>query len=85
LIGNEERIEQDFFTYCVQAYPYWTDEHYRTMEEVCRLRGDKPFDLSCVGGPTSQVVAQVLGWRAGRLTNFAGNYLKHHLFAYLRI
>jgi glycosyltransferase involved in cell wall biosynthesis len=84
LVGHEERIEQDIFTYCVQAYPYWTREHSRAMEEARRRRGDKPFDLTCVGGRKAQTVARLLGWRAGRLVTFASTCLKQNVFEPLR-
>jgi glycosyltransferase involved in cell wall biosynthesis len=84
LVGCEDQVAQLLFTYCVQAYPYWTDEHRRTMTEAHRRRGGNPFDLSCVGGRKAKLVARLLGWRAGRLANFASNYLKYNFFASLR-
>jgi hypothetical protein len=85
LIGCEAQIAQSLFNYCVQDYPYWTNDHRRAMAEAYRRRGDKPFDLSCVGGRKAESVARVLGWRAGRLATFASNYLKQNLFASTRI
>ena len=81
LIGCEDQVAQSLFSYCVQAYPYWTNEHRLAMTEARRRRGDKPFDLSCVGGQKAKSVARLLGWRAGRLANFASNYLKYNLIA----
>jgi glycosyltransferase involved in cell wall biosynthesis len=85
LVGREDQVAQLLFTYCVQAYPYWTHEHRRTMAEAHRRRGGTPFDLSCVGGKKAKLVARLLGWRAGRLANFASNYLKYNVVASLRI
>jgi glycosyltransferase involved in cell wall biosynthesis len=85
LVGREDQVAQHLFTYCVQAYPYWTNEHRRTMAEAYRRRGDNPFDLSCVGGEKAKLVARLLGWRAARLANFATNYVKYNLFASLQI
>jgi glycosyltransferase involved in cell wall biosynthesis len=85
LVGREDRVAQDLFDRCVEAFPYWTDEHRRTMAEARHRRGGEPFDLACVGGPSSQAVARLLGWPAGRLVNFASNYLKHNVLASLRI
>ena len=36
LVGREDQVAQCLFTYCVQAYPYWTNEHRRTMAEAHR-------------------------------------------------
>jgi glycosyltransferase involved in cell wall biosynthesis len=81
----EDQIAQGLFFFCVNAYPYWTPEHRRAMAEARRRRGDKPFDLSCVGGRKAQFVARLLGWRAGRLASFASTYLKSNVFASLRV
>jgi glycosyltransferase involved in cell wall biosynthesis len=84
LVGREDHVAQLLFNYCVQVYPYWTDEHRRTMGEAYHRRVG-PFDLSCVGGQKAKLLARLLGWRAGRLANFASNYLKHNLFSSLRM
>jgi glycosyltransferase involved in cell wall biosynthesis len=81
LVGREDQVAQLLFTYCVQAYPYWTHEHRRTMTEAHRRRGGNPFDLSCVGGQKAKLVARLLGWRAGRLANFASSYLKQNVLS----
>ena len=81
LVGRDDRVAQHLFSYCVQAYPYWTREHGLAIAEARRRRGDKPFDLSCVGGPKAQAVARLFGWRAGRLAAFASSYLKEKAFA----
>jgi glycosyltransferase involved in cell wall biosynthesis len=78
LVAREERVAQLLFNNCVEAYPYWTDEHRRTIAEAYRRRVS-PFDLACVGGEKAKLVARFLGWRAGRLANFATNHLKHNL------
>ena len=63
-------LHRILFTYCVQAYPYWTHEHHRTMREVRRQRGGKPVRPFLRRGPKAKLVARLLGWRAGRLANF---------------
>jgi glycosyltransferase involved in cell wall biosynthesis len=80
--GHEEQLAQSLFRCCAQCYPFWTDDHRLAVLEARRVLGHKPFELSCVGGPKSQAVAQLFGWRAGRLTNFAGNYLKSRIPAF---
>lgn len=60
-------VAQKLFNRCVQAYPHWTEEHYKAMDEARRLMNGYPFDLSCVGGPRAWAIARLFGWRAGRI------------------
>ncbi len=84
LNGREGHIAQSLFSLCVQDYPYWTQEHHRAMAEARRLRGGKPFDLSCVGGPKARAVARLLGWRIGRLETLTSSYVKRKVRYFLQ-